>query len=69
MVEITTIARPKVVNLADYRAARAGRALPLFDTSTDTSLAPAPAPARPLRPREVEHRELMLRHLAGRVGT
>jgi hypothetical protein len=66
MADSTTIARTNVVSLAEYRAARAARALPLLDTTTGTSLAPAPAPARPLLPREVEHRARMLRHLAGR---
>jgi hypothetical protein len=67
MVETTEIGRRKVVNLAEYRAARAVRDLP-FETSVEASLAPAlpPAPARPLRPDQVEHRERMLRHLAGR---
>ena len=66
MGETTDTGRPKVVNLADYRAARATRDLPLFDEDTEASPEPAPAPARPLLPRQVEHRERMLRHLAGR---
>jgi hypothetical protein len=64
MADSTTIARTNVVNLAEYRAARAARDLPLLDTTTGTSR--APAPARPLLPREIEHRARMLRHLAGR---
>jgi hypothetical protein len=64
MAETTSVARQKVVNLSDYRAARAGQERPLFDTRKDASLAPAPAPARALLPRQVEHRARMLRHLA-----
>jgi hypothetical protein len=65
MGEITGITRPKVVNLADYRAARTARSLPLFDGATEASPAPATVPARPLLTSQIEHRERMLRHLTG----
>jgi len=68
MGESTGRARQHVVNLADYRAARAARIRPLREepaAQPEASPASAAMPARPLLPRQIEHRERMLRHLAG----
>jgi hypothetical protein len=53
----------KVVHLAQYRAERAQRDLPLFARPAETSACPELAVARPLQPREVAHRERMLQFL------
>jgi len=63
MREITGLAQGKVVNLASYRAERARQDLPLFAQPADAGREPQRAPARELVPRDVEHRERMLRFL------
>jgi len=67
MDDATRLATGRVVNLTEYRAARAARALPLFDAPPEGQPVPRLAAAsRPLDARAIAHRELMLRHLGSR---
>jgi hypothetical protein len=69
MQETLTAAHPKVIDFAAWRARKAQGELPLFartpaETSgAEESLITGTAAARTLLPREIAHREKMLRFL------
>jgi hypothetical protein len=71
MAELTDFRGQRVVNLADFRAARERLRLPLLEARSEATSGvelPDLAPEAPLLPRQVAHRERMLRHLAGGVS-
>jgi hypothetical protein len=66
MQETTDRARTKVVNIAAWRVRKAQGELPLFARAVEAgaeTLLIAPTPERVLLPKEVAHREQMLRFL------
>jgi hypothetical protein len=68
MQETTAVAHPKVVDFAAWRARKAQGELPLFArpaemNAAEESLITGTEAARTLLPREIAHREQMLRFL------
>jgi hypothetical protein len=53
----------RVIDFSKYRAERARQDLPLFARPSETPASPELSPSRPLRAREIAHRQRMLQFL------